>query len=282
MPDFQHRIPNYLIEKHNLVKLVVFTALFALLFINFYAPFGVKYWFDASKWRVLAYSSLIILTGVLVVALSRLLMYLACRRFWLNYWHYFIWVFVEVLAMAAFYAIFEKFILHDPREFLDLLKGSAQNTALVLLLPYSALWLYFSWKEKKDMLELVSQNRQLVQEGKNMVPFHDEKGELQFSVKTDDLLYLESADNYVKIYYISSKSAISHFTLRSTLKRIEDTFKGTELVRCHRSFIVNFSKVKVIRKEKDSLLLELDATENVNIPVSKTYAQNVLKKFSSF
>ena len=83
-------------------------------------------------------------------------MYQTVKRFSLNYIHYIIWVLAEVLFMALFYSIYEKFILHDSRQFDDLLKVSVQNTALVLLLPYSALWLYFSWKDKKLMLDEIS------------------------------------------------------------------------------------------------------------------------------
>ena len=35
-----------------------------------------------------------------------------------------------------------------------------------------------------------------------MIPFRDEKGELRFSVKSKDVLYMEAADNYVSIHYI--------------------------------------------------------------------------------
>ena len=40
MPDFQKPIAPYLIEKKNIVNLILFTALFALVFINIYSPFG--------------------------------------------------------------------------------------------------------------------------------------------------------------------------------------------------------------------------------------------------
>jgi DNA-binding LytR/AlgR family response regulator len=34
------------------------------------------------------------------------------------------------------------------------------------------------------------------------------------------------------------------------MKRMEEKFAGTEIIRCHRSYMVNFEKVKVIRKKK--------------------------------
>ena len=82
-----------------------------------------------------------------------------------------------------------------------------------------------------------------------MIPFYDDKGILKFSIKKENLLYLESAENYVNICYLN-KGKISKYLLRDTLKKIEESFAGTEIIRCHRSYMVNFEKVKVIRKDE--------------------------------
>jgi len=47
-------------------------------------------------------------------------------------------------------------------------------------------------------------------------------------------------------------------------------------------FMVNFDRVKVIRKDKDGLMLELDDPQAADIPVSKTYVENVMQTFSKF
>jgi Response regulator of the LytR/AlgR family len=283
MVNFQEKIPAYITDKGNIVRLVLFTAGFALLFINFYEPFGVRYWFNIPWWKLLFYSSLVILTGVLVVVISRGIMYYATRRrFWLNYWHYFIWVLAEVFFMALFYSLFELFIFSDNRDFTELLKVSVLNTALVLLLPYSAMWLYFSNREKKQQLEKLTNGELPVMEGyKTMIPFHDEKDVLRISVKQENLLYLEASDNYINIYYLN-KGKLSKYLLRNSLKKMEALFRNTEIVRCHRSYMVNFEKVKVIRKEKEGLQLELDFPMVIDIPVSRTYVDRVMATFSKY
>ena len=96
------------------------------------------------------------------------------------------------------------------------------------------------------------------------------KGYLKFSIKKENLLYLESAENYVNICYLN-KGKVSKYLLRDTLKKIEESFSGTEIIRCHRSYMVNFEKVKVIRKDRDGLKLEFDNPSVTDIPVSKTY-----------
>jgi hypothetical protein len=281
MVDFQKPIPSYLIEKQNIVRLVLFTSFFALLFINIYSPFGVDRWFNLTKFEFITYSSLTILAGVLVVVISRVVMYHICKKHIILIWQYLVWIFAEILLMAFSYALFEKFLLKDIRLFTDLVKISSRNTALVLLLPYSVLWLYFSWRDKKELIEKLADIQTFPTTTRNMIPFYDDKGILKFSIKKENLLYLESAENYVSICYIN-KDKVSKYLLRDTLKKIEETFSGTEIIRCHRSYMVNFEKVKVIRKDKDGLKLGFDDPSVSDIPVSKTYVNPVMQTFSKY
>lgn len=281
MLDIQKPIPDYLVEKKNILRLILFTSLFALIFINIYSPFGADKWFNVTRLQFLTYSSLVILTGVLVVVISRIVMYYVCRRQMINIWQYLAWIGAEILMMALFYAMFEKFILKDVRIFSDLVKTSARNTALVLLFPYSILWLYFSWREKKEQIERMADIQSFPDNSRDMIPFYDDKSALKFSVKKENLLYLESTENYISICYLN-KGKVSKYLLRDTMKKMEENFAGTEIIRCHRSYMVNFEKVKVIRKDKDGLKLELDNPSVIDIPVSKTYADNVMHTFSKF
>jgi hypothetical protein len=281
MVDFQKPIPPYLNEKQNIFRLILFTSIFALIFINIYSPFGVDKWFRLTNLEFLTYSSLVILAGVLIVVISRVIMFQVCKRHLINVWQYLLWIFTEVLFMAMFYALFEKIFLDDYRVFSDLVKLSARNTALVLLLPYSVLWLYFSWKDKKDQIDRLADIQSFPSNTRNMIPFYDDKGILKFSIKKENLLYLESAENYVNICYLN-KGKVSKYLLRDTLKKIEEKFSGTEIIRCHRSYMVNFDKVKVIKKDKDGLKLELENPSETDIPVSKTYVNSVMQTFSKY
>jgi hypothetical protein len=281
MVDFEKPIPSYLNEKQNIVRLVLFTSLFALIFINIYSPFGADKWFNVTRLQFFTYSSLVILTGVLVVVISRVIMYRVSRIHTILIWQYLVWIFAEVLSMAASYAVFEKLLLGDARLFTDLVKNSSRNTALVLLLPYSVTWLYFSWRDKKELIKRLADGHTFPSNTRNMIPFYDEKGMLKFSVKKENLLYLESAENYVSICYLN-RDKVSKYLLRDTLKKIEETFSGTEIIRCHRSYMVNFEKVKIIRRDRDGLKLGFDNPLVIDIPVSKTYINPVMETFSKY
>jgi DNA-binding LytR/AlgR family response regulator len=167
------------------------------------------------------------------------------------------------------------------RIFSELVKISARKTALVLLLPYSVMWLYFSWRDKKEQIESMAEMQVFSDNTRDMIAFYDDKSALKFSVKKENLLYLESTENYITICYLN-KDKVSKYLLRDTMKKMEENFAGTEIIRCHRSYMVNFEKVKVIRKDREGLKLEFDNQDVIDIPVSKTYAESVMQTFSKY
>lgn len=279
------KIPAYLIEKKNSIKTILFTAFFALLFINLFQPFGSRNWYPGiSDIRYFAFSSLIILTGMLVVVISRIILTVFSKKRDVLYWQYGTWIVCEIVAMAVFYTLFAKFFPKDGivRDISEIFRQSLINTALVLLLPYSITWLYFSWKEKSALLESIEQGKSTDIHSRSLVAFPDEKGDLKISIMLDNLLYIESADNYATIYYLN-KSNMSHYLIRNSLKWMEENLaKDTPLIRCHRSYIVNIDKVKILKKEKSGIVLELDVDNTPDIPVSKTYYESFMHKFSQY
>lgn len=276
------KIPEYLNEKGNLIRLILYTALFALVFINIYQPFGSRNWFPVSEIIFFVFSSLVILTGVLVVVISRIIMYHYTRKHLLLLWQYIIWVVAEIVAMALFYSLFGSIILEDVRPLREIMRQSVINTSLVLLLPYATIWLYLSWKDKNKKLEnLIQDDLKPEKYSDQMFNFYDEKKELKLSVKSEQVLWIDSADNYVKIHFYN-KGKVSSFLIRNTLLSIENDFANTSLIRCNRSTIVNFDKVKVLRKEQDGIFLSLDLEFVQDIPVTKKYSEKVLSKFSNF
>jgi hypothetical protein len=281
------KIPAYLYEKGNITRLILFTAIFALLFINIFQPFNSRGWYpNITDFKYFFFSSLIILTGMLVVVISRLIMLAYTRKHELLYWQYSIYIIAEIAAMSLFFTLFAKFFPRteiEPRDILDIFEQSAKNTAWVLLLPYSISWLYFSWREKNRLLENISKAEPETEvQKRNVIAFTDEKGDLKLSIALENLLYIDSADNYATIHYMN-KSKLSHYLIRNTLKWMEENLTNDRsLVRCHRSYIVNLDKVKVLRKTKEGIFLEMDALNTPDIPVSKTYYEKVMQKFSKY
>lgn len=299
-------IIKYFNRKRNIAAFLVFVYAFAIGFIFLVNPFNVKSWVDWEDTDDYVITVLSVVgIGFFVLLASRSLMYILRNKVVLNFKGFLIWVAGELAVLSAFYTLFAH--EYDPnyigQGYFDIFPRIFMYISLLLLVPYIISWMYVALKVKRDieddavvqtkasemddtksdMAKSISETELLLKEQPetkhNIVNFSDEKGQLKLSVDIDNLLYIESADNYVNIYY-SNKGKFSRFMLRSTLKSIEDTFSDCDLVRCHRSYVVNFNKVKVLRKEKMGLFLDLDFDKAPEIPVSKTYAESVINLFS--
>lgn len=84
-----------------------------------------------------------------------------------------------------------------------------------------------------------------------------------------ELLYITSADNYVKIVYRANDTTQQKL-LRGTLKNLEEDISHPRIFRCHRSYIVNLMQVTDISGNARGYTLSLRNTE-AQIPVSQTY-----------
>ena len=114
----------------------------------------------------------------------------------------------------------------------------------------------------------------------DMLVFKDDKGVVCFSIQMEALYYIESDTNYITLFY-SNQGKLEKYLMRSSLKMVLEENVNDNLVRCHRSYIVNFDKVKLYKKDKEGGVIELSNDLLPTIPVSKSYTENVLLKFQS-
>jgi len=90
----------------------------------------------------------------------------------------------------------------------------------------------------------------------------------------ENLVYMHSADNYVEVFYL--KDGILQSTLlRNTLKAIAAALAvHSDLLRCHKSYLINFSKVTHISGNAQGYRLHLNGVQAL-IPVSRQQNNNV-------
>lgn len=84
-------------------------------------------------------------------------------------------------------------------------------------------------------------------------------------VRFDDIVYIESLKDYVKIYLDSERRSVVSLT---SMRTIEAALPPINFLRTHRSFIVNMSKIEVL--ERGQIIID----EKV-IPVSDSYREQV-------
>lgn len=282
MSGEMQKIPRYINNKRNVITLILGTAVFALLFINIFQPFNSRNWVPKiNDFTYFLFSSLIILTAMCVIAISRVVMFYYAKKHDISLVSYLFWILGEILAMSFFFTLFPIFALKVIVDFGELYKQAISYTSLVILFPYTILFLYFELQEKNKIIKMLGNQQAASQseQANNQMCFCDERGDVRLVVAADSLFYIEASDNYVDIHYLN-KGRIVNFLLRNSLKNIEKAFADCKLLRCHRSYIVNPNKVKIIRKTEEGLCIDFDCDGIPNIPISKTYSTRVLEQFS--
>ena len=282
---FFQKVPKYLLEKRSQIIMVLFVSIFAVAFINMFQPFGSDAWIDNNKITTTTYflwSTLLVCIGMIVVAISRVIMYNFSRKpsHNITILKYIGWVFIELLLLSGAFTVLALIVkgnlnltTDDPME---IYVNAIKNTIYILFIPYIICILFFSYQNNKIKLrELMGEN--LGFKSSNLISIRDSRGILQLSVAKENLLYIESADNYICIWYQKGE-VLKKKLLRITMKEISEQLADTNIVRCHRSYLINLDLVKVMRREKENMFLELGVPNVKEIPISKTYGEAVLRR----
>jgi DNA-binding LytR/AlgR family response regulator len=267
-------IPEYVIDKSTITSQVMFVSIFALVFINIYSPFNASSWFEVGRIEFFFYSSAFILFGMLIIVVSKLIFFLIAKRRKFTYLLFGIWHVMEVVLLAVTYLVVDVVMLNSEAELVERFTGLLFITLLVLAIPYSLSWLWISLKDKREKLEVHTQDTSQEFRERKMITFRDETDKLRFSIKSQDILYVESTDNYVTVHTVE-KSKIKKIMLRNTMKRLEKELEGTLIQRCHRSYMVNFENIKLVKLISTNLYIYMDYADEIRIPVSRTYAEHV-------
>ncbi|MDO5496936.1 MAG: LytTR family DNA-binding domain-containing protein [Alistipes sp.] len=277
-------IPSFIYKKSNQIAMIVFVPIFALVFILIYRPFDFDKIGDTDLFAWLQIprelsiqliTVLMILVGMAVVAISRTLMAIYTRRRPISYVKYIIWVFLEIVIMALIYTVAAMFT-DTPKSVVEIFRNSLIKTILVLFIPYVMCYIYFIWRERvaqlKSLRERIAEDETVLQNA--YVQIYDEKNEMRLSIRRENLIMIESADNYVCVWYLNN-NAPKKTLVRNTLKRVAEQLVKTSIIRCHRSYMINIDIIKVLRREKEGLFVEFGIEGVPDVPISKTYSEAV-------
>jgi DNA-binding LytR/AlgR family response regulator len=280
----ERRVPKFMTEKLDIIRFFVIVLLGAIGLMFVYRPqVALRDLIIVSNESLYYLVSLIIL-GLITLITSRVLFYKRNKRKTLTFKDFYTWIILEILSIILVLSVFAWSINEpDTKPYLTILENTTISVFSVLFIPYLVSWLYFSLKEKESQLQeaLAEYEDYSIENKKGLINFPDEKGVLRLSLREEDLLYIKSADNYVYVYYQNNKGEIINYLLRNTLKNIEEQSTYANLIRCHRFYMVNSVNVKLLRKSKDGLVLELDTETPCEIPVSRTYLSAVSNFFAN-
>jgi len=281
-----NRLPQYLLGKYQLIGTVTFSVLFAVVFLNLYIPFSETAWFRMGDSVMFLLTLVFGAASIMTLIVSRMLMYRSVHYFDLTYLTYVIWALLEIMSIAGIYTWITVTCVNIQEEPLAIFIKSFQNGLIALGVPYLISGMYFAIIDKNNTIRLMNYENVVTDEPQRptnemrKITLFDNSGALKMSISPENLYYIESDDNYIKVWYTDSKGHMQNYMLRCRLKTVEDSFRDCGLIRCNRKYIVNLSKVSMLRKENDGFILDLCNGEIPSLPVTKTYTDSVLAYFT--
>lgn len=238
--------------------------LYFFTFVLLYRPMGL-YSLLGSEWFGVHVTilSCIIFASVII---ARILYYYLPLK--LNYTLYVFWCLLEIIFTSFFAALYLWLVLDKPMPYFDILAVSFKYIFLTTLTPYAILALSirvhdYNTKESDP----ISNTRRM--------RFYDSNHNLKLVVMSDTVLYIAAEENYIHVFYLDNDK-VKSYVLRSSMKAVDELCLSNGLVRCHRSYYINPSHVKVLRKDKEGVVYAvLDADDVRDIPVSKKFYNNL-------
>ena len=292
--NLRKKAPRFLLESRTLAGSVVAIVLFSIIFMLIYGPYSSTSWLtllvDQSQgtgwvnrfYSVMA-SVLFYLVAIAFLGLSKVVLYYIGKKVQLYNGHLVSWIGGEVVLISLIYTVFTILLnLANPNLFLPIWGRAVLVLSFIIVVPYIICLQHATNRHQSQLLDRLGMNMvndKVEGADSKLINLVDSTGKLKMSINVDSLYYVESQDNYVKIYY-DSDGKLCNYMLRSTTKSIETKF-GEWLVRCHRGYLVNKNKIRIFRNDRDGMYICLMHDNIRQIPVSKSYASNIQRVIAS-
>ncbi len=251
---------------------IVFCLLFLLLFI----PYNINEWISiVSPVEEMEIPFIGISGGLFILAShaiqARYFKQKAIKNYHIIIGFIFDLIFIS-LCLSSFYSFPENNLL---TEFIQTFR---------LVMPILALWYIIGL----SLLKIITQQTHpltvttpIAKEVRirGMIKLYDENQNIQLTLTSEALLYIESADNYIIVHYTEA-AVLSKKMIRNSLKNIEVILQPFNCLRCHRSYIVNLEQAVQLTKINSIHMLQLKACDTL-IPISRSTIQTIKKSLST-
>ena len=260
---------------------VILSGIFSILFIHVFVPFNINLWWPISqpllRWLILSGYGIV---GMLVLLASQLLL-----RPWFGPTRYhlvsfLLWTLFEILlisiAISLVYEIIIKNNIHNFSAFAKDVLLTTRHVGLIICIPYSiGVPLMIS---RKHAAKAAALQKDLTRHDTKLLTVNDENDRPVISMPSDHLIYIKSEDNYIAVVYRAGDK-IKKTLVRSTLKKLEDRFTSANMLRTHRSFMVNMDNIGEVRRTTRGFAIKMKHVEE-EIPVSSNYKTRLEEKIA--
>ena len=281
---FNQPYPYYIPFSRSFKLLWIFSLIIPA-FLLIFQPFGLGIWSCPQKEILIAgiFIPIFLILAINFYGISSLFPSFFNEDRW-SIWReglWWIWNVGTIIIATAYYWTVVPFC---PTESIQ---WSTQliNSVLIGIFPGSVC-LYFNYsralKRKLNKVEII--NQQLLSKvayyEKDHFALTSENENEKVNLSTDTFLYVQAYDNYCKIVFRNGNGSESKL-IRSSLKKIESQIHFPFIIRCHRSFIVNLTKVKRVKGNAREYRLIMYITEPT-IPVSRESYKKVISLLQEY
>lgn len=266
-------VPKHYLSRGFLYRTVLYDVLFSIGFLALYKPFSSTFWLSVSSWRLTGFSIAFYAACIVFLLASRELFFRFQKNHDAKMAHLTAWTAAELLGLAVIYLSFTVLMGYSTHSGAgELLLRTIFCVALILVFPFLIAFMYATIQDKKEEIRLLQLNvaENDVRPDIPMVNLYDHSGALKISAAQDDIYYIMSQDNYVSIYYLIGNT-MNNYLLRSSTLQVEEALKGTSIIRCHRSYLVNLNHVKMLHHSSGKAAIVLSDNTGTEIPVSRKY-----------
>lgn len=261
-----NKIPSSLLSVSTMLIHIFAIPVFYLGFILIYESRWMMEFLDAGH-EMATFNTLMLTSIMIGIAIASRLGMSALGKHWrLSWWQYTIWSFGEIFVFSCFAALYMA-LIYGTYGYFPALAKCLQLSFATLSFPYLifALLMAYIRPDEQEAPE------------EDLVRFADSTGRLKLVIAHDVILYIEAQENYVSIHYMEGEKQ-KDYSLRQSMRGIEDMMSKHGIIRCQRSYFVNPRHVKVLRRDKEGLIqAELDVPNARPVPVSPKYYEQLSK-----
>ena len=248
------------------------------LFFVIFQPFGLNGWAHPHKlWVLMGFGGIVsVCTALNRLFLPRLFPGFFNEEKWVV-WKEIADVLILLLLITCANMFYSKLFFHYLPLTLVGFIAMFLIVALIGLIPISfgVMSNYIYQLKKYNQTIIVQPNETIEPKGQPQMPLklmaENEKDTLE--IAATDLFFIESSDNYSTVFFTKGNT-LQKELLRSSLTRLEGQVQLPNIVRCHRSYIVNLDKVEKVTGNAQGYKLHLQSFE-LTVPVARKYSEIV-------
>lgn len=269
----------YYFNNNSSYKLKLAACLFVgdFIFLYFYKPFDINKLSSSLFINSLGYSLIVSLT---ILFTSFFIPIIFPKQFKLNKWTFgkhIIFILINLIIITIFNWLFYNKTNYNDANVITFLQMTSYTFFGAIILV--SVYLFIDDKTSKLHFKKLTKDLEKNDDNtttKNIITISSEETKEFYTIAINKLVYITNEGNYASIF-INENNKLKELIIRKSLLRIEkDLIEFNNIVRCHKSYIINTNYIDSISGNTRGYQL-VSKQLNLTIPVSRKYKKEDLE-----